>query len=123
MINRELALFTIPAYISKALGSSTLDNRELNLVCYVPSDNFKADYYTTVYFTFKGASERISYTEDYDAFAEEKLRDFENFAAVQQEYRKAEILDEYEEKIAEGEEELEKQRAERTSSSYSPRCR
>ena len=101
-----------PTYISKALGASTLDNRELNIVCYIPAENFKADYYTTVYFTLKGAEDQISYTDGYKSFVDDELRNFENFAAVQQEYRKGDILKEYEDKLKEGEEELEKQKAE-----------
>ncbi len=101
-----------PAYISKALGSSNLDNMELNMVLYVPADNFIQDYYTTVYLTIDGAAERISYTEDYDSYIEDNLRDIENFAAVQQEFRKAKIMDEYEEELAKGEAEFEEKKAE-----------
>ncbi|MBR0417429.1 MAG: ABC transporter permease [Firmicutes bacterium] len=101
-----------PAYISKALGSSNLDNMELDLVLYVPSSNFLQDYYTTVSLTLDGASEYISYTDEYDAYAEDKLRDIENFAAVQQEFRKAKIKDEYEEELEKGEAEFEEKKAE-----------
>ena len=101
-----------PAYMSKAFGNSTLDNRELDIVFYVFPENFLQDYYTTVYLTLDGAAERISYTEDYDAFIQDRITDVENFAAVQQEVRKSQILDEYEEELAKGEAEFEEKKAE-----------
>ena len=101
-----------PAYISKALGNSTLDNKELNMVCFVPAENFLEDYYKTVYITLDGASEYISYTDEYADYVEEKTMDVENFAAVQQEFRKAKILSEYEEELEKGEAEFEEKKAE-----------
>ena len=101
-----------PAYISKALGSSNLDNMELDMVLYVPAKNFLQDYYTTVYLTLDGAAEHISYTEEYDSYIDDKLRDVENFAAVQQEFRKAKIKGEYEEELEKGEAEFEEKKAE-----------
>ncbi|MBO4818726.1 MAG: ABC transporter permease, partial [Firmicutes bacterium] len=101
-----------PTYISKALGSSNLDNMELDMVLYVPAGNFLQDYYTTVYLTLDGASKYVSYTDEYDEYIEDKKADIENFAAVQQEFRKAKILDEYEEELAKGEAEFEEKKAE-----------
>ena len=101
-----------PAYYSKALGNSTLDNKELSMVCFVPSDNFLEDYYKTVYLTLEGAEEYVSYTDEYKDFVSEEIMDIENFAAVQQEHRKAKIKDEYEEELRKGEEEFEEKKAE-----------
>ncbi len=101
-----------PAYISKALGSSNLDNMELDIVLFIRAENFLQDYYTTVYLTLDGASEYISYTDEYDAYIDDKKADIDNFTAVQQEFRKAKILGEYEEELAKGEAEFEEKKAE-----------
>ena len=37
-----------PAYLAKALGTSTLNNLELELVFYTLPSSFKSDYYTTI---------------------------------------------------------------------------
>ena len=71
-----------PAYISKALGTSNLNNLELDLVCFVPSENFIADYYTTVYMTLDGADKYVSYTDEYSDYVDGRISDIGNFAAV-----------------------------------------
>lgn len=99
-----------PAYTSKVLGTSNLDNQQLNVVVYIPNENFLQDYYSTVYLTIEGASEQLSYTKAYDAFMEDKLDDVSAFALLNQDRRKEKILAEYEEEIKKNEQRLEEEK-------------
>ncbi len=108
----ENDLFTIvgivktPSYMAKTLGTSNLKNMELNEVAYIPNSNFLSEYYTTVYVTVNDADALNSFKEEYKEFVSEYEEDLRIFANRQQEVLKASLLDEYRDKIAEGEREL-----------------
>ena len=101
-----------PSYMAKTLGTSNLKNLELNQVVYVPKSNFLSEYYTTVYVTVEGADGYNSFSEDYKEFIGEYEEDLRIFANRQQEVLKMTLLEEYREKIAEGERELNTKKAE-----------
>ena len=95
-----------PSYMAKTLGTSNLKNLELNEVAYIPNNNFLSEYYTTVYVTVNDADALNSFKEEYKEFVSEYEEDLRIFANRQQEVLKASLLDEYRDKIADGEREL-----------------
>lgn len=101
-----------PSYMAKTLGTSTLKNLELDIAVYIPNTNFLSDYYTTVYFTTPEGYTYDSFGDDYGEYISSVKTDVEVFARRQQDTLKTKLLDEYREKIAEGEKELEEQKAE-----------
>ncbi|MBR5730315.1 MAG: ABC transporter permease, partial [Firmicutes bacterium] len=100
------------SYMAKTLGTGTLKNLDLEMVIYVPAENFISEYYTTVYATVSGARGLETFGSDYKALIAEAKDDLEGFARKQQDYLKDTLLAEYKDKIAEGEAELEEKRAE-----------
>ena len=99
-----------PAYMSKVLGTSNLKNQDLDLIVYVPKDNFVFEYYTTVFLTLEGARDKQSYTSDYDDYIESKLDLVEDMAASQQDYLKTKIYDEYKEELDDAIKEFEEEK-------------
>ena len=100
------------AYISHTMGTSLLKNQELESVLYINNDNFLSEYYTTVYLTVNDADKLFSFSNEYEVFMEEASEDVASFAVAQQDQLKDKLLDEYREKIEEGEKELEEKKAE-----------
>ena len=101
-----------PSYMAKTLGTSLLKNLELDIVVYVPNENFTSEYYTTMYFTANDSANYASFESPYDEYMEEVKADADYFAKNQQDNLKAKLLDEYRAEIAKGEAELEKERKE-----------
>ena len=100
-----------PAYMAKTLGTSTLNNEELELVVYCKNRLFKADYYTTVYLTLEGARDTLSFSASYRKFIDEHIVDVENIAAEQQSFHRDNIVNEYQEELDEKKEEFETAKA------------
>lgn len=101
-----------PAYMAKMLGTSTLKNQELNQVGYITNDNFLREYYTTVYITVNDAAALDGFSTQYDELISETKAEVEVFAVRQQDSLKGRLIDEYREKIEEGEKELEEKKTE-----------
>ncbi|MBQ9890240.1 MAG: ABC transporter permease [Firmicutes bacterium] len=101
-----------PDHMAKTLGTGTLKNKDLNIVLYAGNSIFLSDYYTSVFFTVKGAAQYNSFGDEYDTFMEDTLEDFKSFAKKQQEVRKESVLAEYREEIEKGEKELEEKKTE-----------
>ena len=101
-----------PDHMAKTLGTGTLKNKDLDIVLYAANRIFRADYYTSVYFTVKEAAQYNTFGSEYDGFMEEALEEFHSFAKKQQEVRKESVLAEYREEIEKGEKELEEKKAE-----------
>ena len=101
-----------PAYMAKTLGTGTLKNLDLENVIYIPASNFLSEYYTTVYITVEGAKDFNSFSKDYGTYLYEIRSDIEVFAKGQQDKLKEKLLDEYRQKIEDGEKELEEKKRE-----------
>lgn len=99
-----------PEFLSKTLGSSNRDNKELSLVAYLPNSNFIFEYYTTIYLTLDGSKDMLSYTKEYEEYINENKENVEYLAAAQQEYLKDKITQEYQEELDEGKQEFEQQK-------------
>ncbi|MBQ0036559.1 MAG: FtsX-like permease family protein [Firmicutes bacterium] len=95
-----------PAYLCKSFSSSNLDNKDLDIVIYVPRNNFVFDYYTTILLTLDGSKELISYTNNYKDFIDDNVLCVDNVASKQQDFLKDKILKEYEEELDKGRQEL-----------------
>ena len=107
-----VGLVETPTYLAKTLGTSTLNNLELETVIYTIGSTFKSDYYTTVYLTLNNVKDLNSFTKEYDEEIEAYKTDITVFAKKQQTVLKDKIISEYEEKIAESEQLLEEKRTE-----------
>lgn len=101
-----------PDHMAKTLGTGTMKNLDLEMVLYALPEVFKADYYTTVYFTVKGADALQMFEQDYKDFVQEAADEFASFAKRQQEVRKASLIAEYSSKIEDGERQLAEQKEE-----------
>ena len=101
-----------PQYMASTKETSTLNNLDLSTVIYVDNDNFKDDFYKSVFVKFKGAEDLVSFTEEYNDFIETNKEDLQLVINQQQDNRKEKIIDDIEKEIADGEKELEEKRAE-----------
>ena len=79
-----VGLVKSPAYTSKMLGTSTLNNTELNAVVLVPNTNFIGEQYKTIYLTLDGADEYTSYTKAYKDYVADLKTNVEETAFVNQ---------------------------------------
>ena len=101
-----------PAYSSLVLGTSNLNNEDLNLVMYIENENFISDYYSTVYLTLDGAKDKMSYTKSYENFIDNNIGKVEEAALLYQNYHKDKIIREYQSELDENKAEFEKKKAE-----------
>jgi len=99
-----------PAYSINVMGPSNLNNMELEMVIYVPEENFISDYYTTILMTVEGASDYLSFTKKYQKYIDSQIDSLKMIASVQQEERKEELLADYRTEIEEGKALLEEEK-------------
>lgn len=84
-----VGLASSPCYMSKMLGTSTLNNAELNGAVLVSNVDFLSDQYNTIYLTLKGSADFLSYTNAYSSYVDElKINVEETAFANQANYRK-----------------------------------
>ena len=107
-----VGVVTSPAYMAKTLGTGTLRNLDLEMVLYLPDEDFLSEYYTTVYLTFRDAAALDSFSREYDDFITEEKAELQAFANTQQDVLKESLLADYEKEIADGEQELAEKKAE-----------
>ena len=96
-----------PSYMAKTLETSTMKNLALDIVAYANFNEFKADYYTTVYFTVKDSAEYDSFSRSYADFIDDVRNDVETYASNNQDRLKESIRDKYLAEIQDGEQQLE----------------
>lgn len=96
-----------PEYMSKISGTSTLNNMDLDLVCYADNEIFKSKYYTSIYITFNNTSNVRHFTNEYEKIIKEDIDEINGIISTQQEYLKKDILEEATKKIEDGEKKLE----------------
>lgn len=95
-----------PQYMTLAGETSTLNNLQLDTVIYIDNDNFKSEYYTTVYLTIDGAEDLIAFTDEYNNYIDKAKIGLERVKNTQGNYLKDKLIKEVEEKIEDGEREL-----------------
>lgn len=96
-----------PQYMASSKETSTLNNLTLQAVVYVNQNNFKNDYYTSLFLTFSNTKEVISFSKEYKTILKEDIKELEKIASKQENNRKEEIKQQLEEEIKKGEKELE----------------
>ena len=96
-----VGFFNSPEYMARVLGDSNYKNRSLEDVIFVPTVNFKSDYYTTMYVTLKDSADLTSYTKAYDRFVEKKITNLETETASQQNRRRDQLIAEAQEQLDE----------------------
>ena len=92
-----------PQYMSLTSETSTLANQELDTVIFVNNDNFKADYYTSLYLTLDGAKASLAFSDEYTEIVNRATKSVERTKESQGDYLKSEIIADIEAQIAEGE--------------------
>ena len=107
-----VGLAASPAYMSKALGTSTYKNKELELVLYTIPSSFLREYYTTVYITFNDSEALNGFSEEYKDYIQEQNADLRVFTIKQEKELKQKLVDQYTEEIEKNEAKLEEKRQE-----------
>ncbi len=100
-----------PQYMALTNETSTLDNLELDTVIFVMNDNFKSEYYTSVYLTLEEAEDYDAFSDEYKDYVERSTMSVERTKANQGNYLKDKIIKDYEEEIDEGEKTLNEEKA------------
>ena len=101
-----------PAYTSKILGTSTLKSADLSASLLVDNANFKSTQYKTIYLTLDGASDKISYTKDYDNLVSTLKENLEDTAFNQQSYYRDIVVEKATNELNENKEKFEQEKAE-----------
>ena len=101
-----------PQYMASTKETSTLKNLDLSTVIYVDNDDFKDDFYKSVFVTFKDGRSLVAFTDEYKDFIETNVEDLRLVIDKQQDNRKEKIIDDIEKEIADGQKELDEKRAE-----------
>lgn len=89
-------------YMSKFLSTSLLDNKDLEGVLYLRNNCFISKYYTTVYCTVDEAIDLNSFKDDYQTLVDDEKEEVQFVASKQQDYLKAELLQDYQKEIDDG---------------------
>ena len=97
-------------YMASTKETSNLDNLNLEAVIYVDNNDFKADYYTSMYLTLKGSQNLVSFTDEYKTYVDGQLESLQEVIDVQQNHRKDEILEESLAEIKKAENKLTKEK-------------
>ncbi|MBQ1478255.1 MAG: ABC transporter permease, partial [Erysipelotrichaceae bacterium] len=111
-IYKVVGVVKSPAYTSKILGASNCDNQDLNMIFFIPEENFTADYYTTVYLTLDDCEKEVSYTKEYKDAVKEKEEEIEYFAGEQEGYYRDKLVSRYEKELSDNEALFEEKKAE-----------
>lgn len=99
-----VGLVQSPLYIQYERGNTTLGSGRLDGFVYLTPQGFDVDYFTEVYVRFQ--QEFPLYSEDYDAFMDEKTSVWEEFADTQAQARYERLFEEGSQKLADAREEL-----------------
>ena len=93
-------------YLAKMKSTSNLNNLDLETVIYLDNDVFVFDYYTTIYVTLTDCADVNAFSNAYSRIIDDAEQEINVLAKRQEGYLKETILEEYEDKIREGEETL-----------------
>ncbi len=99
-----VGLVQSPLYIQYERGNTTLGSGRLDGFAYLTPQGFAVDYFTEVYVRF--GQDFPLYSEDYDAFIDEKTSVWEEFADTQAQARYERLFEEGSQKLADAREEL-----------------
>ncbi len=100
-----------PAYTSKILGTSTLKSADLNVSLLVDNANFISSQYKTIYLTLEGASDKLSYSNDYDNLVSNLKDNLNSTAFRQQSYYRDIVVEKATLELNENKEKFEEEKA------------
>lgn len=127
LVNTEYTIVGIirtPLYISYERGNTNVGTGKLGTFCYVPSENFLSDYYTSVSIRLENSDKYEPYSEEYDKYVKhytdyitsisadllaprvEELRTEYTVTVLDAEKEYAETKQQVEQSIADGEEQV-----------------
>ncbi|MDO4198020.1 MAG: FtsX-like permease family protein [Erysipelotrichaceae bacterium] len=101
-----------PECMTKILGTSNLNNKDIDVYVYIPNENFVLEYYTTILLTFDGCKEAISYSDEYKAQVKSIKKNVETTAFYYQDFLKTSIQEKYQKELDDGYAEFNKQKEE-----------
>lgn len=99
-----------PYYIQFERGNTSLGNGRVSGFMYLLPEGFQMEYYTEIFVKFD--ADYPLYSEEYEAFMEEKKSIWEAYAKEQGQRRYDSIIDEANEELADAEKELQDKKAE-----------
>jgi putative ABC transport system permease protein len=95
-----------PYYISLERGNAAVGSGKINTFIMIPKTNFKLDYYTDIFLTVKGAIAYQCYEDAYDDAVEPVKIALEDIAPGREQARYKKIMDEANDKLNDGKQEL-----------------
>lgn len=98
-----------PAYAQFERGTTSLGNGSVSCFVYLTPEGFATDYYTDIYVKFD--EDNAVYSDEYDAYIEEKEDLWENYCEEQGERRYRSVMADAEEELADAEQELADEKA------------
>ena len=108
-----VGLFDTPMYISSTQrGSTTIGDGSLDAFAYIPDSNFAQEVYTEIYIQSDELKGSSSYSDEYDSLRDDISDKLEELGVRRSEIRYDEVIGEAQQKISDGEKDLEKGRAE-----------
>lgn len=93
-------------------GNTSVGSGKIDLILYLPVDNFLSEYYTEVYAVFGDMKEALAYSEDYKALEEERRINLEQIGEIQAADRYGRVVQEAQDEIEDGQKELDDGRRE-----------
>lgn len=99
-----------PLYVQFERGTTSLGNGSVSGFVYLLPEGFATDYYTDIYVKF-GEDAQV-YSDEYDAYMDEREAQWETYCEEQGERRYQSIMTEAEEELADAEQELADEKAE-----------
>lgn len=108
-----VGLFDTPMYISSTQrGSTTIGDGSLDAFVYIPESNFTQEVYTEIYIQSEQLKGVPSYSDEYEQLRDDISDKLEELGIDRSEIRYNEVIGEAQQKIADGEKDLEKGRSE-----------
>lgn len=101
-----------PCYISFHRGSSTIGTGTVSGFVCVPENSFDMEVYTELYAAVDGAKELTAFTDEYDGRVEDVIDEVEKIRKTREDARYEEIVGEAEEKLDDAKKELDDARKE-----------
>ena len=106
LTNNEYTIVGIirtPLYISYERGNTSIGTGKLGTFVYVPSENFKQDYYTSMSIKLKGSENYDPYSDEYEEFVAPYIEYINSIATEMLSPRIKALKAEYSVKVAEAE--------------------
>lgn len=108
-----VGIFDTPMYISSTQrGSTTIGNGSLSAFLYIAESNFTQEVYTEVYIQSEELKGLASYSDEYEQLRDDISDKLEELGISRSDIRYDEVIGEAQQKIADGEKELEKAKTE-----------